>query len=534
MATLLFFAIAESFLRVAYLIRNSLVTSFPLPYVVGADYGPIPPWVDGLRMIEADQTLVWKGRPGFRQRYVDGFAPMHTEDERRAMYRRFLPSLPPSLVGRPAWKISLNGEGFRDTKFPKSKPSPVFRILCLGDSWTVGSNVNEEDAFPQRLREMLRKEFPNANFEVFNMGVFGYASYNGLRLMKRAVELRPDVVVIGFAMNEARMAGARDWNPGEKNGARKYSLSTGAVRRVLREIESAASNHVEFYKLLKYYALLLKWKPKSVGEHLKMTAEASWGFRPIADNAALDPWMRKLMNDCEQNFLDMIRMAGAQNAGVILLHPEFTKDSPFLKVLEKISGEKRIPLVDSSSLIAEARRKIEEDLERRLGLRPSSAGQDRMPEEVEVIFRVHLEGRVVPRAIYIVGTHEKLGSLTPNQVAMFDDGTHGDQRAYDKVWSYSAKFERGTKLFYTYTNSGKAGRWEEIDVPALRSLVVDPVSTGTKLCAPIDTFGKMHLYADPWHTDAAGNKLIAEALLGELKKSAQVKGYLRKISDKRL
>ena len=47
-----------------------------------------------------------------------------------------------------------------------------------------------------------------ANFEVFNLGMLGYASYHGLQLLKtRALDLNPDLVVLAFAMNEPKMAG---------------------------------------------------------------------------------------------------------------------------------------------------------------------------------------------------------------------------------------------------------------------------------------------------------------------------------------
>ncbi|MEK6709803.1 MAG: GDSL-type esterase/lipase family protein, partial [Nitrospinota bacterium] len=393
LATVVFFAVLEVFLRGAYYARNLLVSEMPLPYVVGADYGPTPPWIDGLRMIEADGTLLWRGRPRFHQKYIDSFAPVHTEDDRRAVYRRFLPSLPSSLAGRPSWEISLNSEGFRDSDFPKEKPPSAFRILCLGDSWTVGSNVNAEDAFPQRLKAMLKKEFPGADFEVFNMGMFGYTSVNGLRMMKRALELRPDVLVLGFAMNEAKTAGVPPGSPpGEAAQGPARLPAAGALKKEgFLEAEAFASKHIEFYKLLKYYAQLLMWKPISMGQHFQDHAEAFRKFQWMNDNADADPWMRRLMDGYERNYREMIRLAGTQSARVVLLYPEFRRDAPFLRALRKISEEKGLPLVDGSLLIAQARKAIEDGLEGRLGLQPQlpPAGGGGEGEEAEVTFRVY-------------------------------------------------------------------------------------------------------------------------------------------------
>ena len=45
-ATLLVLAAFEGLIRVAYGVRNAFVTHVPLPYVIGHDYGPTPPWLE--------------------------------------------------------------------------------------------------------------------------------------------------------------------------------------------------------------------------------------------------------------------------------------------------------------------------------------------------------------------------------------------------------------------------------------------------------------------------------------------------------
>jgi hypothetical protein len=110
---------------------------------------------------------------------------------------------------------------------------------------------------------------------------------------------------------------------------------------------------------------------------------------------------------------------------------------------------------------------------------------------------------------------------------MYDDGTHGDQMAGDRVWSYSATFAPGTKLSYIYTNSGEERKWEGLDVPYIRSFMVEAKNGEEKVYRPIESFGKIYMHADPWHTNAVGYELIATALLEVLKKNDRVKDYLR-------
>jgi len=176
---------------------------------------------------------------------------------------------------------------------------------------------------------------------------------------------------------------------------------------------------------------------------------------------------------------------------------------------------------------------MEEELERKLDLRPAKEPGVRSKGEIEVVFRVYLGDYLVPKAVSIVGNHPKLGNLVPNKTAMYDDGTHGDQKAADNVWSYSATFPHGTKLFYVYTNSGEQSKWEGLDVPSIRSFKVDANHEGKKLYRPIESFGRLYMQADNWHTNAAGYELIAKTLLEILKKDQKVKDYLRQVNDTR-
>ena len=93
-ATLLVFAILETLLRLAYSARNLMVTEVPLPYVFGYDYGPIPPWLDGLWILEPDKVLIWKNRPNIQRRYIDVSSPLMTSERKRRSSAGFFPCLP--------------------------------------------------------------------------------------------------------------------------------------------------------------------------------------------------------------------------------------------------------------------------------------------------------------------------------------------------------------------------------------------------------------------------------------------------------
>jgi hypothetical protein len=68
-----------------------------------------------------------------------------------------------------------------------------------------------------------------------------------------------------------------------------------------------------------------------------------------------------------------------------------------------------------------------------------------------------------------------------------------------------------------YTNSGGAGRWEGLDLPHIRELQVPPALDGRPVYLPVESFGRIYMQADNWHTDAVGYDLIARAVVDALK-----------------
>src|SRR4051812_49686912 len=90
-----------------------MVQRVPLPYSVGDDYGPTPPWLDRMLILVPDNRLIWRNLPNVRRTYVDIFSPAPTEASRTALLRRFLPTIPAGFDANPAGAIAPNSQGFR-------------------------------------------------------------------------------------------------------------------------------------------------------------------------------------------------------------------------------------------------------------------------------------------------------------------------------------------------------------------------------------------------------------------------------------
>ena len=72
----------------------------------------------------------------------------------------------------------------------------MFRIICFGDSITKG--------YYSRFEKMLRERYPDYNTQVINAGIVGETSVDGLRRLHEVIESNPNVVIIGFGMNDWR------------------------------------------------------------------------------------------------------------------------------------------------------------------------------------------------------------------------------------------------------------------------------------------------------------------------------------------
>ena len=77
----------------------------------------------------------------------------------------------------------------------------TFNVIVLGDSVAYGVGVPFEDAFPQRLENLLVPQYDNV--AVLNSAVSGYTPYNQLQqYISRDRDIPVDVVVVAFAMND--------------------------------------------------------------------------------------------------------------------------------------------------------------------------------------------------------------------------------------------------------------------------------------------------------------------------------------------
>ncbi len=104
-----------------------------------------------------------------------------------------------AVYGEPEFHFDVkqNALGFRGAEVPAEKAPGRLRVLMLGDSFTYGIGVADDQSFSARLEAL------DPRFEVLNAGVNGYGTAQELLLLRdQGLALRPDVVVVVFFWND--------------------------------------------------------------------------------------------------------------------------------------------------------------------------------------------------------------------------------------------------------------------------------------------------------------------------------------------
>ncbi len=144
-------------------------------------------------------------------------------------------------------KVNINSQGIRDHEYTYTKPKGIFRILAIGDSFTLGWGVSEDLTFPKLLEQMFNQNSARKT-EVINYGVGNYNTEQELAaFLIDGVKYQPDLILLGIYINDAE--------PVQNNSQdffTKHSYFAAFVAQryfQLRSIFSAKYKYGQYYKL---------------------------------------------------------------------------------------------------------------------------------------------------------------------------------------------------------------------------------------------------------------------------------------------
>lgn len=96
-----------------------------------------------------------------------------------------------------------NRDGFRGPDYERVPPEGTYRVVLVGDSFTMGSGVDEEDTYAARLAGMLNVADGSRRHEVLNLGVGGFNLRASVgRLQRTGVHYQPNLLIYGWTPND--------------------------------------------------------------------------------------------------------------------------------------------------------------------------------------------------------------------------------------------------------------------------------------------------------------------------------------------
>jgi hypothetical protein len=101
-----------------------------------------------------------------------------------------------------------NSQGNRDAAVAIPKPAGTKRIMLIGNSFTVGANVEQQDAYPQVLEDLLAASL-STPIEVVNSAVGGWIPFQYAQYFEHyGAAFQPDLIVVGLFVGRDTYAAA--------------------------------------------------------------------------------------------------------------------------------------------------------------------------------------------------------------------------------------------------------------------------------------------------------------------------------------
>jgi len=171
--------------------------------------------------------------------------------------------------------LNANAKGIRgNVEYRYDKSPEKIRILILGDSFTFGDQVSDNETYPFYLQQML------PNTEIINFGIPGYG-YDQMLIyfQEEGLLYKPDIVILGFVTADIsrNMLTFRDY------AKPKFNVVNGRIALVNSPVPSPQEiEAAEFYKpklldLMNIVYRKVMLQTKRYDEKEKKVAEALLG-----------------------------------------------------------------------------------------------------------------------------------------------------------------------------------------------------------------------------------------------------------------
>lgn len=211
---------------------------------------------------------------------------------------------------------------FFDGEYSTEKEPGAFRIICLGDSQTMGFPWVDasRDSYPKVLQAELRRRFPGRRLEVVNGGISGYTSYQGLLAVRHiALAYRPDALVVSYCYHDGNQSYTED----------KEVMTDNAGEIALRR----ALYRSQLYLLLR--KLVYRWRASRLDR----------ARRPVVTRVA--------PADYEKNLRTLIAIAREKRIKLFFVSLPIEERADYAgahrRIMERVARAEGIPFIDGKA-----------------------------------------------------------------------------------------------------------------------------------------------------------------------------------------
>lgn len=210
--------------------------------------------------------------------------------------------------------IDVSSDGLRDTTLAEIQRAPR-RILAVGNSFTMGLAVANEDTWGKQLERLLNARNARQNSHVVNAGVAGYSPLQIRQRMEQLLPIvKPRVVIYEFTTQTF----GRMFHP---NVLYDGTLIRADVLPGIRTVDGGAGLLYSPYKQ-RWLRTVDYWLNRhlQLGAHVLRRAGTMFGFMPRDSVDESDPaWIRRAMQPGLEEISAAHRFATQQRVPFLLL-----------------------------------------------------------------------------------------------------------------------------------------------------------------------------------------------------------------------
>jgi len=175
-------------------------------------------------------------------------------------------------------RMDVNSLGFRDVELTPRKQPGELRILALGDSITWGDYLQADEVWVERVQRHLGTALPGRIVEIVNAGVGDTGLKEELDLLEETgLALAPEVVLVGFYLNDSRPPWGFPEEVGNPGWLRRHSLLADRIYRAAKLRRYLRRQGQERFAWIRAFPKLDWADDRAAFESLVALAKYDWG-----------------------------------------------------------------------------------------------------------------------------------------------------------------------------------------------------------------------------------------------------------------